>query len=91
MTQTNETTETPTVTIYTETIKEAILDGPLTADDESIVEEQFDNYLEYIAETQSKWGRDVEFSTSLHVLSWSTSDEDECAMDCIKPFWEWYN
>ena len=79
---------TTTVTIYTETLREAILDGPLDSDDLAIVDEHFDNYLEYIAKTQSKRGLDVEFKHGQGVYSWLCED-DECAMVGIKDFWEW--
>ena len=82
---------THTVTIYTETLKAAILDGPLNEDDIATVNEQFGNYLEAMGKYAEKWGFDLEYreEATSPGRCFDFPPEDECVLDEFPSFWDW--
>lgn len=92
-----------TLYINVETLKQALLEDDLTVNTEMgdiIVNEQFDNYLEYISEVINLWNQSQVFvnieyrdtaPTPGATFSYEPLGAAESALSDVKEFWDWYN
>ena len=83
-----------TITIYTETHRDAVLYGA-TEKDADLYDDKIIEYFNYLQNEAKEAGHEIEFADQLSGQSYTVDNDDESGHDFmqweIQDFWSWYN